>query len=191
MHERQAELTELVRALIDALEASGLPYAIGGAIALAGWSEPRATKDVDVTLFVDEAVPEAAFEALENAGLEVSRDAARAEAARRGMFVLRSVGGYRVDVFVSSIPFYDVAEHRRRRVRLAGREAWILDAESLTVFKLLFFRPKDILDVQRLLELRDLDATVVRDALVETVGEDDVRVKKWDELVAQRGVDPA
>ncbi len=49
MHEKQAELVDVVRALIDALEGAGISYAIGGAIALAAWSEPRATKDVDLT----------------------------------------------------------------------------------------------------------------------------------------------
>jgi hypothetical protein len=184
VHEKHAELVELVGALIDALEASRIPYAIGGAIALAAWSEPRATKDVDVTLFVPERVPDAAFEALENAGLEVSRDDARRNAEHRGMFVLRSADGYRIDVFVASIPFYEVAERRRKRVRLAGREAYVLDAESLAVFKMLFFRAKDMVDLTRLVELQSLDVAFVRKMLVDMVGEDDPRVARWDELTA-------
>ena len=182
MHETQAELIDVVRALIDALEAARIPYAIGGAIALATWSEPRATKDIDLTLFVDEHVPDAAFDALEAAGLVVSRDAARREARNRGLFVLRSPTGHRVDVFVPSIPFYSVAEQRRRRVRLADRDTYVLDPESLAVFKLLFFRPKYLIDIARMLEIRPVDATVVRDALIETVGEDDILVVRWDEL---------
>lgn len=187
MDAKQAELVDVVSALVDALEESGLPYAIGGAIALAAWSEPRATRDVDVTLFVDESVPDAALDALEEAGLSVDRGTARMQARDRGMFVLRSEDGYRVDVFVASIPFYAVAEQRRRRVRLAGRETWVLDPESLTVFKMLFFRAKDLVDVARLLELRPVDAEIVRDALVEVVGDDDPRVQRWDELTLRGG----
>lgn len=182
MHDKHAELLDLVCALIDALEASPIPYAIGGAIALAAWSEPRATKDVDVTLFVPERVPDAAFEALESAGLEVSRDQARRDAEHRGMFVLRSADGYRIDVFLASIPFYEVAERRRKRVRLAGREAYVLDAESLAVFKMLFFRDKDMVDLARLVQLQSLDSAFVRQALVDLVGEGDPRVARWDEL---------
>jgi hypothetical protein len=186
VHEKQVELVDLVRALIDALEAAQVPYALGGAIALAAWSEPRATKDVDITLFVDDPVPDTALDALEAAGLAVARDIARAEAKRRGMFVLRSPGGYRVDVFVPSIPFYRAAEQRRRRVRLADRDTYVLDPESLAVFKMLFFRAKDLVDIARLVELQPLDAEVVRRALVDVVGEDDARVERWDQLTSKQ-----
>ena len=33
--------------LASALEVAGVPYAIGGAIALGAWSDPRGTHDVD------------------------------------------------------------------------------------------------------------------------------------------------
>lgn len=67
-------------------------------------------------------------------------------------------------------------------MRLADRETYVLDAESLAVFKMLFFRPKDLLDVARLVQLRRLDVDFVRNALVDIVGADDVRVARWDEL---------
>lgn len=94
-------------------------------------SEHRATKDIDLTLFIDESVPDSALNALEAVGLTVSRETARQEARDRGLFVLRSPADYRVDVFVPSIPFYGVAEQRRRRVRLADRDTYVLDPEIL------------------------------------------------------------
>ena len=140
---------------------------------------------MDVTAFISEdRVGDGLFDALAAAGLAVDREQASRDARHRGMFVLRSNDGYRVDVFISSIPFYDVAETRRQRVRLAGRDAWVLDPESLAVFKMLFFRAKDLLDLQRLLEVREMDTSFVRAALVEVVGEDDERIARWDEMVA-------
>ncbi|MBC7171846.1 MAG: hypothetical protein H5U40_05445 [Polyangiaceae bacterium] len=48
-----------------------------------------------------------------------------------------------------------------------------------------FFRPKDIVDLERLLALQpDLDRSYVREHLVEMVGQEDPRVRRWDELVA-------
>lgn len=46
--------------------------------------------------------------------------------------------------------------------------------------------PHAMVDVERLLALMGpaLDRASVRAALVEVVGEDDYRVRKWDELVA-------
>ena len=46
----------LARRLADALEAEGLPYAIGGALALGHYTPPRATVDVDLNVFI--VVPE-------------------------------------------------------------------------------------------------------------------------------------
>ena len=40
--------SEAARRIADALEAAGIPYGIGGALALGVWGFPRATKDVDV-----------------------------------------------------------------------------------------------------------------------------------------------
>ncbi len=40
-----------------ALEKAGLPYALGGALALGVWALPRATKDVDLNLFVPPGIP--------------------------------------------------------------------------------------------------------------------------------------
>ena len=67
---------------------------------------------------------------------------------------------------------------RRRRVTLFGRPLWILAAEDLAVLKLMFFRRKDLADVEAL--LRELgpaiDRGFVRAKLVELVGADDERL---------------
>jgi hypothetical protein len=59
--------------------------------------------------------------------------------------------GIRVDFFVPSIPFYDEAERTLCRVSFKdGRSVLVLSAEALSVFKLLFFRDKDLVDLRRL-----------------------------------------
>ncbi len=185
MHERLSSLVGAVGALIDALESEGLPYAFGGAIALSAWSEPRATTDIDLNIWVEDPDIADVVAVLARAGVKVDAGVAAAQADATGMFFGRH-GDYRVDIFVPSIPFYAEAQKRRRRVRLADRDTWVLSAECLTVFKMLFFRPKDIVDVARLLTIAGpgFDRDYVRHWLVETMGEDDVRVARWDKLVA-------
>jgi len=178
-------VTDAVRRLIDTLESSGVEYAFGGAIALAAWSEPRATADVDIVLFVADGEHDKAVDAVEAAGVVVDRRAALLEAAARGLFVGR-IGRVRIDAFVPSIPYYDEARVRRVRTEIAGRPTWVHSAEALAVFKMLFFRPKDLIDIVRMLEVRgsDFDRTHVRSALVEMLDEDE-RISKWDELCAR------
>ncbi len=177
---------ELARTLADALEAAGIPHAVGGALALAVWGFPRATNDVDLDLFVtaDDLGP--ALDVLAAAGCELEPEAALESARERGDFEVW-LSGMRIDVFVASIPLYDSARRRRRQGPLEGRPAWFLSPEDLATFKLLFFRTKDILDVERLVAFQGdaFDRGYVRRWLVTLVGEDDDRVARWDRLVTE------
>lgn len=82
-----------------------------------------------------------------------------------------------------SIPFYDEAARRRVRTTIADRPTWVHSADMLAVFKMLFFRPKDLIDVERMLAVRgpSFDRAFVRASLVEMLG-DDARIAKWDEI---------
>lgn len=176
---------ELARRLADALGTAGIPYAIGGALALGVWGFPRATNDVDLDVFVgpDELKP--ALDALRRAGCEVETDAALESARTRGDFKVWW-RGMRVDVFVASIPLYETVRGRVRQAPLEGRPAWFLSAEDLVIFKMLFFRTKDLLDIERLLAFMgsSFDRAYVRQWLVDLVGPDDDRVCRWDGLVS-------
>jgi len=177
---------ELARLLADALEAANVPYAVGGALALAVWGFPRATNDVDIDVFVQAADLGPVFDVLQHAGCELDRNEAARRAAERGDFSVR-LHGMRIDLFVPSIPLYDSAAPRVREAALEGRPARFLSPEDLATFKFLFFRTKDILDVERLVAfLGDtFDREYVRRWLVDLVGEADERIARWDLLVAE------
>jgi len=185
---RLGSLVDAVAAIVDACERCGLDYALGGALAYSAWAEPRATRDVDLNLWVSSERLPSAFAALESAGVSIDHERALREADERGMFIGRR-GEYRIDVFVPSVPFYDEALQRRVRSRVAGRDVWVLSAETLAVFKMLFGRPKDLADVGRLLEIQrgNLDTTFVRRSLVDMLGRDDERILAWDTLVTRHG----
>ena len=58
--------------------------------------------------------------------------------------------------------------------------------QRLSCFKLLFFRPKDLMDLERLVATAiSLDAARVRALIVEAMGPDDERVRAWDDIVAR------
>lgn len=174
-------------ALAQAFEAHGIEYALGGALAYGIWGIPRATLDVDINVFVeDDELPRVAA-ALADLGLQVDATDLARDSRAKGLIVLR-FGGYRVDLFTPSIPFSYEAARTRRAVDIDGKYIYFLSAEALCVFKLLFFRPKDIVDLERLIEVQGdaLDRAYVRRELVTMMGEGDERVQRWDELATQR-----
>ena len=186
MPDTPGSLVDAVAAIIDHLEGSGLDYAIGGAVSYSAWAEPRATRDIDLNVWVTSDRLGVAFDVLAAAGVTLDRAVAERDAEQRGMFI-GCLGEYRIDVFVPSVPFYTEARRRRRRVRLAHRDTWVLSPETLIVFKRLFYRPKDLVDVQRLLEIQGdgIDRGFVRRSLVEMLGTEDERIWYWDDVTAR------
>ncbi len=169
--------------IADALEGAGIPYALGGALAYGQYGIPRATNDVDVNVFVhDDALPSVSA-ALRSLGIVVDDDTARRDAEREGLIVLK-FADFRVDVFTPSIAFSREAERTRTQVRIDGRNVWFLSAEALCIFKLLFFRTKDVGDLERLLAVSGgaIDLPYIRAHLIDMMGGDDPRVAAWDRL---------
>ena len=177
----------LARKIADALEEVGIPYAIGGAIALAYWAPPRGTVDVDLNIFVGPDKPKqvaAALDVLGSVGVVLDRVVAWNQ-VKEGGRVRGWVGRTAVDSFFDSIDLHKSAARRVVLRPLVGRPAHILAAEDLVVLKLLFFRGKDILDVERIVAMQGstLDRKYIRTWLVECMGEDDDRILEWDRLV--------
>lgn len=188
--ERRADMTpadplEASIALGEALEANGIPYAVGGALAFGLWAIPRATVDIDINVFVEPGEIARVVQVASAVGVELEIERAQAESDARGMFVGR-FGSYRVDFFTPSIEFAWEAKRTRVVKSIDGHSVSFLAAEALAVFKLLFFRAKDIVDLQRLLAVQGarLDIAYVRRHLVEMMGEGDSRVQRWDALCA-------
>lgn len=180
------DATEAAVHFARALQRARIPYAVGGAIAYGFFGAARGTHDVDLNIFVPGAAAEPALRALVEAGLSIDLEVSRATAADRGD-ARGTFAGMPVDLFFNSIPVHDRAATRTRRVTLHGVAIDVLSPEDTAIFKMLFFRGKDLVDVERLLALMGpaLDRAEVRAALVEVVGEDDYRTRRWDELVAQ------
>ncbi|WP_442483930.1 nucleotidyl transferase AbiEii/AbiGii toxin family protein [Aeoliella sp. SH292] len=172
--------------LANSLEAEGCEYALGGALALGYWAEPRGTLDVDFTLFPDPHSIARCLLVLSRIGCDFDSQATARSLEEHG-FCRVSFKGWTVDVFVSEIPFYAMARQRRREVPLAGGMVKVWDAETLCVFKMMFYRRKDLADVEQLIRAqgKGLDVAWVDAQIVEIFGQRDPRVSTWREIVAE------
>lgn len=194
MLEKEELIYRMAASIGNGFEEYNIPYAFGGAIAYTVWGPPRATTDIDIDLFIDgcdRAGLNQVFDILESIGMSISRPEALREAAETDIMTLYW-NGVRVEFFTAAGPFNREVEKTRVRRKLGDDFFWFLSAEAITVFKMVFFRPKDIADVERLIKLmgRDLDTEYIREWLVKTVtdGEDSREVEKWDEMIAEHGL---
>jgi hypothetical protein len=150
-----SELSELLLAVHGSLTRARIPHAIGGAIALGYCTlEPRGTRDLDVNVFVG---PERAKEVLAALPPQVEFDGSRLEQLERdGQTRLRS-GPTPVDIFLSVVPFHDDVEAHVRQVPFEGQSIPILSCTALAVFKAMFSRPQDWVDIEKMIEARKID----------------------------------
>jgi hypothetical protein len=158
----------------------GIEYAIGGALALIAWGAPRST--ADVSAFVARRELDRVLGSLERAGVMVPADAAKT-VERIGMF-RGLMGRVPVDVFTSEHPHQQAMRERRCQLELTeGTLRWFVSPEDLAVLKLLYARPKDELDLERLFAVRtNLDFTYVEGWLARMVPAGDRRLELFNRL---------
>jgi hypothetical protein len=119
---------ERVIAVHEALDRAGIPHAIGGAIALGHYAEPRPIRDIDVNVFV------------------LPRRRPEVEAA------LAPLGdGAPVHLFFAEDALHEAMPGAVRRVPFAGATIPIVSPEHLVIRKALLDRPKDWPDIEAIL----------------------------------------
>ncbi len=176
-------LDEKILAIQGAFDASSIPHAFGGALALAYYATPRGTEDIDVNVFVGTERATAVLEALDRLGV--------ATGDPTDLSKLREYGQVRlhwdrtpVDLFFAYDPLHEACVGRRKRVPFGGDDRiFILSAEDLVIFKVLFDRPKDWTDIGEMLFALggEFDAEYTLDWLRRILSADDPRLRRFEE----------
>lgn len=173
-------LVDKVLALADAFTTAGIPYAFGGALALAYCTEePRGTRDIDINAFVPAAEAGPVLDALPQ-GVRVPTGTA-ARVAEKGQVRLWW-DDTPVDLFLDYAPLHAQAARGVRQVPFAGQQIRVLGAVELVLFKALYDRPRDWVDLAAVVDADAVDAGDVRRQLVAMLGPDDPRIAKWDAI---------
>jgi len=178
MPEHPLEYADFVRLVLDALEAAGVPYLIGGAVTAWAWGEPRATRDLDLVVRIPESAVEELSEEFQIRGMELPPDIIRAHMnEERGyvpMNVIHASSGYKAGLYLvrDGDHFCEEAFQRRVQVDLgpALGEVYLHTPEDLIINKLVYYSIS-----RQTKHLRDITAIVktLRDEL------DKDRIQRW------------
>jgi predicted nucleotidyltransferase len=132
------------------LDASGIPYMIIGGMANAVWGVPRATLDVDVTVWTEPVRPSAAWERVAE-GFVALPESPAAFADETRVLPMETADGVRVDVVFGLLPFEHQAIERAVARDIGGQPVRFATAEDLILLKILSERERDLDDVSKIL----------------------------------------
>ncbi|MGQ0623044.1 MAG: hypothetical protein ACT4PP_00065 [Sporichthyaceae bacterium] len=176
-------MDEMVVALHRALRDAELPYAFGGALALA-WCvrEPRATADIDLNIFVGVDQVERVLSALPP-GMSPTVDQ-RALLERDAQARLRWERTP-VDIFLVNTDFHAGVAVRCRHESFGGESIPYLSCPDLAVFKAFFNRDKDWTDLAAMALAGSIDRHALEATIVEFLGAQDSRVPRIRQLAGR------
>ena len=175
-------LVDRILTIHDLLNKADVQHAFGGALALAYCTgEPRATRDIDINIFLPAEEVAVVQKALRSV-IEFTESQLR---------YLQAEGQTRV--FWDDTPvdlFFNVSDlHQHMSMKtshglLDGVEIPVLSAEFLAIFKAMFNRTKDWADLEAMVEEGSFNCDFVVSQLADLLGAQDARIERLSRLVA-------
>lgn len=189
----QPRFVDLVKSVHDSLVAGHVGHGFGGAIALAYYvGEPRATRDLNINISVPAG--DAATVLVLLPAIVSWSDKDVIECAARGqvrLWVGRPREGIPVDLFFPQHRFHEaVARATTQRPFLTTDYSLpVISASHLVVFKALFNRPKDWVDIEAMLRAGTVDLGDALHWVQELLGENHPSLGRLVALIADHAAD--
>ena len=188
MSDQESALVELAALL----GRNGIPYMVIGGLANAVWGVPRATLDIDVTVWVDDAGIAPLIEQLSEEFRVLAGDPGAFVRETR-VLPLESERGVRADVVFGLLPFERDAVERAVQVPVAGARVRFCTAEDLILMKIISSRERDLADAEgvALRRMADLDLSYLEPRVQELsnlLGRPEIaeRWEAWKSTAARR-----
>ena len=139
-------MNSLERALIDlarVLSVNNIPYMIIGGMANAVWGEPRATIDIDATIWLDEEQKEPIVQMLSSHYHLLVHDPSTF-VLDTNVLPMESKDGVRIDLIFGRLPYEKEAIERSVEIEIEGVSVRFCTPEDLILHKIISEREKDI-----------------------------------------------
>ncbi len=180
MTENILPYSDFVKLVLSALDASEIPYMVGGAVAAWAWGEPRATRDLDIVIQVPVEQVEKLSEELATRDMLVPADIIlnnlMDDRADIPLNAIHIHSGYKADIYLlrKGDELREEAFRRRKLVDLGPElgKVYLHSPEDLILYKMWYYGLS-----QQTKHLRDITAILLtlRDKL------DDSYIRNWAE----------
>lgn len=159
-----AAFVSALKSLIDWLDAEQVPHTLIGGVAVSLLAQPRATQDIDAVIWLDAEGWEAFFRAGEALGFEPRLNDALEFAARSRVLLLRHQrSGVSIDLSLGALLFEQEMIDRATTLEIDGLKLKVPTPEDLIITKAVAQRPKDIADIEAILNIhQNLDFAYIR-----------------------------
>jgi hypothetical protein len=118
------ELVDLLRRVIEALEALGIPYLVTGSVASMAYGEPRLTNDIDVVAAFEVKYIEGFLKRFPQNEFYISEEMVREAIRHRSQFnIIHPSSGLKVDVIIKEETPFDNSRFKRIR-RISPEESY-------------------------------------------------------------------
>ena len=160
-------ITNLLRIITQTLESQHIPYMLSGSLALTLYAIPRATRDIDIIVELQDKHVNEFTEAIRGQ-FYFHEPTIKEEIKRHGMFnIIHLESSYKVDFIIrSNEPFEILKFRRRQQIDYSGLKIWVITLEDLLISKLIWIQQIESelqkRDIVSLLENPDADLTYVK-----------------------------
>lgn len=176
-------ISKIVKILSYIFEKTNIRYAFVGAIAVGIWGEPRATRDVDVIMALDERKLKRIVPLLEKENFDVSKYSAGIALKEKSHFtIFDKKSKYVIDVVPAFKEEHFAAIEDRKKVKFDKTFIYVASPESTIATKILFGSAQDIKDAKTILirKYKELDfAKLAKKVKLLGVEKKYLRLKKW------------
>jgi hypothetical protein len=130
---------DVLRIVSERLDAARIPYMLTGSYALAFYTTPRMTRDLDLVVSLDKDDTDAIVKIFEADFYVDADDVRTAVLSQRQFNLMHLKSGIKVDLIIRKSQEYRQVEFaRRREATLAGVKTWIVTREDLILSKLVW-----------------------------------------------------
>lgn len=188
--DRPVPFLDTLRDLVRWLRASSAPGIVIGGVAASFLGRPRATRDVDAVVLVQDKDRKTFLETGARFGF-ASRvaDALEFAARTRVLLVRHEPSGIDADIVFAGLAFEEEAIRRVREVDVAGVPVPLPTSEDLIVMKAVAGRARDIADIEAVLDANpDVDLDRIRGWLREFSAALDASdlLEEFERIIARR-----